>query len=110
AAAHGSGLDAVGQSPAEEEDSEDNEAQDVIWFYHQKWDDGFSMVEPVSFVFTAKSFGDMGPQIAAMFPAAFNYQPLNDNRGQGASNSVSALAPRASAGGDPVDDEDDDEP
>ena len=43
------------------------------------WDSSFSMPDPVSFNYASGSASLMGPQVAAFFPAAFNYEPQNDN-------------------------------
>ncbi len=47
------------------------------------WPVGFVMTDPVSFSYTAHAFDFLGPQVAAFFPAAFNYNPQNDNAPQG---------------------------
>ncbi|MFP9138249.1 calcium-binding protein [Devosia sp. XGJD_8] len=43
------------------------------------WESGFTLIEPLSFNYTA-SFEMLGPQVAAFFPAAFSVQPQNDNQ------------------------------
>lgn len=43
------------------------------------WNGGLSLTDPMSFHYAATHFEYLGPQVAAFFPAAFNYQPQNDN-------------------------------
>ncbi|WP_303985364.1 calcium-binding protein [Devosia ginsengisoli] len=43
------------------------------------WSSGLSLTDPMSFHYAATHFDYLGPQVAAFFPAAFNYQPQNDN-------------------------------
>jgi len=58
----------------------DDEPGNTIAYPRDGWDHGFVMLDPVSFNYSAASFDYLGPQVAVFFPAAFNYQPQNDNR------------------------------
>lgn len=79
------------------------------------WNSSFSMPDPVSFNYAAASSDFMGPQVAAFFPAAFNYQPQNDNvapsPGQQRPVTVpDGKGPITAAPADPTDDEDEPTP
>lgn len=70
---------------------------------------GLSLTDPMSFHYAANHFEYLGPQVAAFFPAAFNYQPQNDNvapqRGSFVSHMSGAPAGEASEPAQPEVDE-----
>ena len=55
------------------------EADNSISHSRHNWDAGLSMPDGVPFNYSATSFEYLGPNVAAFFPAAFDYQPQNDN-------------------------------
>jgi Ca2+-binding RTX toxin-like protein len=55
------------------------EAANAIGQSRNAWNAGLSMPDGVPFSYSATSFDYLGPRIAAFFPAAFDYQPQNDN-------------------------------
>lgn len=75
---------------------------------------GLSLTDPMSFNYAATHFEYLGPQVAAFFPAAFNYQPQNDNvapqRGSFASRASGLSAPDVSVSAQPSVDEDETRP
>src|SRR5690606_15708649 len=75
---------------------------------------GFQMVDPISFTYAAPMFELFGPQVAAHFPAAFGYQPQNDNelspfRAPNVQQQIEAAVPPDAVGPPPPDPDDDDD-
>ena len=97
----------------------DDEPRNTI-AHSPAWDSGFTLIEPVSFSYTAAPLEYLGPWVTPFFPAAFNYQPQNDNtappmRGGGGvpagpgpgPGNVPPSQPPVDAGGDDADEDDD---
>lgn len=79
------------------------------------WNSGFSMPDPVSLNYAAGSSEFLGPQVAAFFPAAFNYHPQNDNEAGSAGQQGPVTIPDRQGPGtdqpsDPIVDEDEPTP
>ncbi|MGB3335554.1 MAG: cadherin-like domain-containing protein, partial [Devosia sp.] len=84
----------------------DEDADNTVGGSLGGWSSGFSMPDPVSLNYAASSSEFMGPQVAAFFPAAFNYQPQNDNvAAQGGSGAPTGQGPDVAPSGPPVDED-----
>lgn len=66
------------------------------------WEDDFTVIDATSFSYSARSFADLGSQVTAFFPAAFHYQPQNDNAPQDAPPRKAAQADRGGATASPA--------
>ncbi len=87
-----------------------DEADNSIGHSRHAWS-GLSMPDGVPFNYTINAFDYLGPNVAAFFPAAFDYQPHNDNfRPTGGDSGPGPVAPEGDGGGPTGSDDPDDDP
>lgn len=78
-----------------------DEADNSIGQSRHSWHTGLALHQGEPFAYSASSFDYFGPHVAAFFPAAFDYQPQNDNAAVSATDGGDPIGP----GGDtPTDD------